>query len=280
MESQRSVTLEFETTMSFQSGTAFDLYFELTGPEDGPVLVFCHALGGDMSLWDAPVAKLAGRYRILRYDMRGHGRSGQPAGPLTLGDLAQDVFDLLKYHSMGRIHFCGLSLGGMVGQWIGLNAPERLESLVLVDTAPEMGSPETWDARIAEIQRNGMAAIAGSTMERWFTREFREREPQTVAHFEAILQATAPAGYIANAQVVRKGVLSISEFERFRSIDVQTLIVTGTHDAAATPAEAQLLASYIPRSRYVELAAAHISPVEASEEFTNSLAAFLSSGAG
>jgi len=263
--------------MSSQSGNAFGLQFEVTGREDGPVLVFSHALGGDMSMWDRQVAKLAASYRILRYDMRGHGRSEQPAGSLTLADLAQDVFRLLDHHSIGPVYFCGLSLGGMVGQWLGLNAPHRLAGLVLVDTAPQMGTVETWNARIAEIERGGMAAISRSTMERWFTLEFRQREPQTVAHFEAVLSATPPAGYIATARVVQQSVFPRTELQRLSAIQVPTLIVTGKHDAAATPAESQLLASYIRHSQYLELPASHISPVEASDLFTDALSAFIES---
>ena len=263
--------------MSLSNDTASDLYYEFTGPEEGPVLVFSHALGGDLSMWEAQTAELADSYRILRYDARGHGRSAQPVSPVTLADLAQDVLRLLTHHSIDRAHFCGLSLGGMVGQGLGLHAPQRLRSLVLADTAPQMGNAETWNARIAAIRRDGMAALAPATMERWFTSGFRRREPQTVAHFEAVFRATEPAGYIACAQVVREGVLPREEWERFRSISIPTLVLTGAQDAAATPADSKLLASYIPRARYVELAAAHISPVEAGAAFTKALRSFLGS---
>jgi 3-oxoadipate enol-lactonase len=263
--------------MSLSSGTASGLHYELAGPEQGSVLVFSHALGGDMTMWDAQVRELAGSYRILRYDTRGHGRSAQPTGSLTLTDLAEDVLQLLDHHSINRGHFCGLSLGGMVGQWLGLHAPERLSSLVLADTAPQMGNAETWDARIKTIQDGGMAAISHATMERWFTPDFRKREAQTVSHFEAVFQATNPTGYIACARVVREGVLAREEFRRFRSVPVPTLVLTGTHDAAATPTDSQFLASCIPDCRYAELPAAHISPVEASAAFTQALRSFLQS---
>jgi 3-oxoadipate enol-lactonase len=228
-----------------------------------------------MTMWNAQVRELAGSYRILRYDTRGHGRSAQPAKPLTLADLAQDVIHLLDHHSIHRAHFCGLSLGGMVGQWLGLHAPERLSSLILADTAPQMGNAETWDARIKTIQDGGMTAISRATMERWFTSEFRKREPQTVAHFEASFQATNASGYIACARVVQEGVLTREEFEHFRSISVPCLVITGSHDAAATPVDSRFLSSCIPDCRYVELYAAHISPVEAGAAFTHELRSFL-----
>jgi 3-oxoadipate enol-lactonase len=228
-------------------------------------------------MWDAQIAELAGSYRVLRYDTRGHGRSAPLTGSLSLADLAQDVLSLLDHHSIGRAHFCGLSLGGMVGQWLGLHTPGRLRRLVLADTVPQKGSVKTWDARIIAIQHGGMAAIASSTMERWFTPEFREQAPQIVAHYEAVFRTTGPTGYIACARVVQEGVLPQEEYGRLRSIPVPTLVVTGTHDSAATPTESRTMASYIPHGRYVELAASPISPVEASNGSTQALRAFLQS---
>ncbi|MFL6446694.1 MAG: 3-oxoadipate enol-lactonase [Bryobacteraceae bacterium] len=247
-----------------------DLFTDITGPENRPVIVFSHALGGDLSMWNRQVTRFADAHRILRYDLRGHGRSPQAASPLKLEDLGADVLELLDHHGIERAHFCGLSLGGLIGQWLGLNAPERLLTLTLADTAPRMGSPEQWDERIQQIERGGMSAIAGATMERWFTEAFRKAEPETVAHVRSVLEATSPAGYIASAKVVREGLGGNIE-----EISVPTLVATGTFDAAAKPEESSKMAARIPRSRYAELNAAHISPLEASGQFNDALAAFL-----
>ena len=261
--------------MTFQNGTANGIYFEMTGADDGPVLVFSHSLGGDLSMWDAQADAFATSYRILRYDTRGHGRSEQPAQPLTLADLGRDVIGLLDYHSVEKAHFCGLSLGGMTGMWLGLNAPERFHSWILADTAPQMGTNDVWNARIRQIEQGGMSAVAPATMERWFTRPFRERAPGVVAHFEAILAGTDPAGYTACARVVQSGVLPLSELHRLTAITAPALVLTGSEDAAAPPDLSKSFASFLPNSRFMELNAAHIAAVEASDAFNAAALAFM-----
>lgn len=220
-----------------------DLFLDITGPETGPALVLSHALGGDLSLWDRQVASFAGKYRILRYDLRGHGRSPQGSLNLRLNDLATDVLTLLDEAGIERAHFCGLSLGGMIGQWLGLHASERLLRLVLVDTAPRMGSQEQWDERIALIEQNGMSAISGATMERWFTEDFRNREPETVARIRSVLEGTPAAGYISCARVVREASLTGLQNEDLSNISVPALVVTGKFDIAAKPDDCREMAS-------------------------------------
>jgi 3-oxoadipate enol-lactonase len=263
--------------MTIQSGIAAGLFYEMTGPEDAPAIVFSHALGGDLSMWDRQAPRFAGAYRIIRYDLRGHGRSREQTGPETLKDLATDALQLLDQNGIERAHFCGLSLGGLIGQWLGMYAQHRLRSLVLVDSAPRMGSPEQWDERLNTIESGGLSAVSGATMSRWFTEEFREREPGTVEHFKSVFEATSPAAYISCAKVVRNASLDKDGLEGYSSIGVPTLVITGRFDSAAKPADCKAMASRIPGSQYVELAAAHLSPVEASEAFTQALDAFLSS---
>ncbi len=247
-----------------------NLFTNIAGQENRPVIVFSHALGGDLSMWDRQVARFVDRYRVLRYDLRGHGRSSVSTSPLKLEDLGADVLELLDNNGVERAHFCGLSLGGLIGQWLGLNAPERLLTLTLADTAPRMGTPDQWDDRIQQIERNGMSAIAGATMERWFTEGFRKAESETVDRVRSILESTPPAGYIACAKVVREGLGG-----RVEEISVPTLVMTGRFDGAAKPEDCRNMAAQIPRSRYVELDAAHISPIEASAQFNDALAAFV-----
>lgn len=252
-------------------------FVEITGPADGPAIVFSHALGGDLSLWDRQTASFAGRYRIVRYDLRGHGRSPQSESGFTLEDLGKDVVRLLDQHGIGRTHFCGLSLGGLIGQWLGLHAAERLASLTLVDTAPKMGTPEMWNGRFEQIKAGGMSAISQATMERWFTESFRNSEHETVARIRSILERTSPDGYMACAGVVRDSSIDFKDLER---ITVPTLVVTGTFDSAAKPEEGRKVAAHIPGSRYLELAAAHISPMEASDAFDDGFNQFLQEHAG
>ena len=251
------------------------LFVDITGPENGPALVFSHALGGDLSMWDRQVVRFAGKYRIVRYDLRGHGRSPASSANLTVEDLGRDVLELLDKAGIERAHFCGLSLGGMIGQWLGMQAPKRLLRLVLVDTAPRMGNPEQWDDRIKQIEQHGMSAISGATMGRWFTEAFRNREPETVARIRSILEATSTTGYISCARVVRQGSITGPQNEDLNRISVPALVITGKFDTAAKPEDCREMARHIPNSRFVELNAAHISPVEASEEFNEALHTFL-----
>jgi 3-oxoadipate enol-lactonase len=249
-----------------------DLFFQTTGPEKAATVVFSHAVGGDLSLWNAQIEAFSPSYQLLRYDLRGHGRSPQPESALSIEDLGRDVLNLLDERGIERIHFCGLSLGGLIGQWLGVHGRNRLLSLTLVDTAPRMGTPDVWNQRFDQISRGGMSAVAAATMERWFTQSFRAREPETVARIRSVLESMSPAGYMACAKVVRD--TSIGR-EDLRGITTPTLVVTGTFDAAATPDQCRDMAAQIPGSRYVELNAAHISPVEAGKEFNEELSAFL-----
>ncbi len=223
---------------------------------------------------------MTAKYRVLRYDLRGHGRSPVPEEPITLADLGQDVLRLMDGLAIKRVHFCGLSLGGMVGQWLGLHAPERLHTLALVDTAPRMGSAEMWDERIQNIQQNGLEAIAQATMERWFTAKFRQQKAETVSQIRTMFLATPLDGYTACAKVVRNGVLAKDQLTQFNAVQTPTLVITGTEDTAATPAAAQQMVSFIRGAQYHELLAAHLSPVEAADEFGAVLEKFLKSHAG
>jgi 3-oxoadipate enol-lactonase len=223
-------------------------------------------------MWDRQVPQFSGEYRVVRYDLRGHGRSPQSASAFTLDDLGKDVLRLLEQHGIERAHFCGLSLGGLIGQWLGLHAAERLLSLALVDTTPRMGAPEVWNQRFAHIEAGGMAAISQGTMERWFTESFRQREAETVTRVRKVLEATPASSYMACARVVRDSSIEFTDLER---INVPTLVMTGTFDSAAKPEDARRVSSHIPGSRYLELPAAHISPVEASDAFNEALGTFL-----
>jgi len=251
---------------------ASNSFVDITGKDKNPAIVFAHALGGDLSMWDRQVASFADGYRILRYDLRGHGRSPQSPSDFNLQELGKDVLELLDQHGIERAHFCGLSLGGLVGQWLGLHAADRLLSLTLLDTTPRMGAPDVWNERFAQIEAGGMTAISNATIERWFTEAFRKKEPQTVARVRSIFEATPPSGYIACGKVVRDSAIEYKDLER---VTVPTLVATGKFDVAAKPEDAQKLARHIPASRYLELEAAHITPVEASDAFNNGLRLFL-----
>ena len=248
------------------------LNYRFDGPEDAPVLLFANSLGTNLAMWDAQVAGLSERFLILRYDMRGHGASADPPGPYDIEGLARDVLDLLNGLDLARVNFCGLSLGGMVGMWLGVNAPDRLDRLVLANTAALIGPRDIWDARIAAVERGGMQAVAETVLERWFTPAFRELEPAAIARVREMLLTTPVRGYVAACAAVR----DMDQRETIKAIATPTLVIAGAADPSTPPAQGQYIAQQIRAARYVELPAAHLSNVEAEAQFTRSLLEFFS----
>jgi 3-oxoadipate enol-lactonase len=243
----------------------------IDGPPEAPLLVLSNSLGTNLAMWDDQMAALAQRFRVLRYDARGHGASSVTPGPYTIEELARDALALLDALKARKAHFCGLSMGGMAGMWLAVHAAERIDRLVLADTAPQIGTQERWNTRIENVRKRGLAAIADGVLEGWFTKGFRERAPASVARFRAMLTATPAEGYIASCAAVRDA----NQWDTVGHIASPTLVITGTHDASTPPAEGRKLAERVSGARYVELDAAHISNVEAAERFTAELTGFL-----
>jgi 3-oxoadipate enol-lactonase len=248
-----------------------DCHYALSGSETAPVVVLAHSLGADHRMWDPQVAALDAGHRVLRYDLRGHGRSSATPGPYTIEQLARDVLALLDGLRVPRAHFCGLSIGGLIGMWLGANAPARISRLALCNTSARIGSSERWNARIESVAERGMAGISSEVLERWFTPAVRERAPDVIEKTRRTLEATPPAGYVACSIAIRaadlRGIVP--------GIRVPTLVISGRHDPATTPAEGRWLAEAIPGARFVELSASHLSNLEAAEAFNAELGRFL-----
>ena len=247
-------------------------HYRWDGPESAPVLVFSNSLGTQLSMWDAQLPELSKSFRVLRYDTRGMGLSTRTDEPNTIADLATDVVELLDALSIPRAHFCGLSMGGAVGIWLAVNAPERFESFVLCDTAARIGSVDTWNTRIAKVQEVGMAGLTEAILDRWFTKSFAQREPASIDRMRSMLRAAPPDAYIACCQALRDN----DQRETVSRIKSRTLVITGSHDAVTPPSDAHFLESQIAGARYVELDAAHISNIEAAPDFTAAVQHFLS----
>lgn len=253
-------------------GDGTRLAFRLEGPPRRPVLVLSHALGLSLELWDAQLPALTEHFRVLRYDSRGHGASDVPPGAYSLDRLGRDVVELLDVLALDRVHFCGLSMGGMVGQWLGARAPERIERLVLANTSPYMGPPEGWQSRIDEALHRGMSTLAEAALGRWFTAGFAARHPEAIRPIREALLATSPAGYAACCAALRDMDLRPTA----PLIRPPTLLISGTQDPATTPQVIQSLARAMPgTSRVVLLDAAHLANVEQPEAFTRAVLDFL-----
>jgi 3-oxoadipate enol-lactonase len=249
----------------------FRAHYALSGPAGAPALVLSNSLGTNFSMWDPELPAFEKHLRILRYDTRGHGQSSVTPGPYRIEQLGRDVLHILDRLSLERVHFCGLSLGGMTGMWIGINAPERLQKLILCNTAARIGSAETWNARIEAVRKSGMKSVAPAVIERWFTPAFRAAAPETIAQTQRMMEASPPEGYVACCAAIR----DMDQREAISSINAPTLVIAGAQDAATPPADGQFLAGKIRGARYVELPTAHLSNVEAAAQFSSEVLHFL-----
>jgi len=257
--------------MPFADVAGARLHYRFDGREDAPVVLLSNSLGTELAMWAPQMDALTARYRVLRYDSRGHGLSSVTHGPYAIAQLARDALGLIDALALPSVMFCGLSIGGMVGQWLGANAPTRVTKLALCNTGAQIGTPEVWNTRIAAVVEGGMAAVVDGVLARWYTADFMAAAPDEVAATRAMLLACPPAGYVAACAAVR----DMDQRAAAATISAPTLVIAGTHDAATPPAAGRFLADAISGSRYVELSAAHLSNVEAAPAFTQALTEFL-----
>lgn len=247
------------------------IHYRFDGDEGLPTLALVNSLGTDLSMWDKVAAAFARCYRVLRYDMRGHGRSGVTPGPYTIAELAGDLIGLLDQLKIARAHLCGLSLGGMVGAWIAIHRPQRVGRLILANTDARIGTREMWDERIAGIRSEGMAPLAAATMARWFTPQFRAEHPAEIDALRALLESCPAEGYIGCCAALRDADLRAG----LSSISSRCLIVAGEFDPATPAADARTLHSAIRNSSFVELPCSHLSAWERPREFQQAVLDFL-----
>jgi 3-oxoadipate enol-lactonase len=248
----------------------------LQGPEDAPVLVLSNSLGSTLRMWDDQASILRERFRLLRYDQRGHGDSPVPPGPYEIEDLGLDLLALLDRLEIEHASFCGLSIGGLVGMWFASEAPGRVERLVLCCTAPRF-DPEMYDARASKVRAEGVGSISDTVLERWFTPEFRAARPEIVEWAESMLRATHTEGYAGCCEVLRDTDLR----SRLGEIQAPTLVIAGAEDPAATVDQAQEIHDSIQGARLVVIEnAAHLANIEQPEAVTREILNHLEPVAG
>lgn len=238
-----------------------------------PWLVFSHSLACDHTMWDPQMAEFSD-FRILRFDTRGHGKSGAPPGDYTLEVLADDLKALLDVVSIRRCHFVGLSMGGMIGQQFLLKYPGRFDTITLADTTSRYPAETraVWEERLALVRGRGMDAIVPSTLERWFTADFRESHPEEVGRIGRLIRSTPVAGYAGCAH----GISRINLTARLTDTDCPALVIVGDSDLGTPPSMAEEIVRAMPRSRlHVIPRAAHLSNVEQPAEFNRVLRQFL-----
>jgi 3-oxoadipate enol-lactonase len=247
------------------------LNFVDAGPADAPVLVLSNSLGAALDMWALQAEDFSQRLRLIRYDTRGHGASSVPPAPYTLAELGGDVLHLLDALAIDRAHFCGISLGGATGMWLAAHAPDRIDRLVLCDTAPYFGPPELMQARIETVRREGMAALADGIVQRWFTPAFQAARPDVVSATRATLLRTPVEGYAGCCAALR----DLDERDALAQIRCRTLVIGGTFDPAPTIEASRALAAAIAGAQFAELPAAHLTNLGAAADFNRCVLQFL-----
>ena len=251
-----------------------DIAYRFDGPQDGPVLLVANSLMANGSMWDGNIAALAERYRVLRYDKRGHGGSGLSAGPYTIAQLADDAVGLLDALGIQKVHFMGLSIGGMIGQQLGARYPERILSLSLCNTASEMPPRSLWEERFDIARTQGIAGLVDGTIKRWFTAPFIERAPQEIEKVRQMILGTNVEGYIGCGSAVR----DMAQSTMLLKIKAPTLVLSGRHDPACTVDQGTVLNRLIDGSRMVIIEdAAHLSNIEQPIQFNQAVREFMDS---
>jgi 3-oxoadipate enol-lactonase len=243
----------------------------LDGPENAPALMLSNSLGTNLHMWDWQVPELTKHFRVIRYDSRGHGKSGAPDGPYSIDEFGRDALAIMDALELDQVHWMGLSKGGMIGQWLLTHAPERIGRAVLANTGSHMPPPDLWNQRIRTAMDKGMEELTPGVIERWFTPEFRAREPETVEKIVRMLHTTPAQGYAGSCSAIR----DMDQRESIRSVSNPVLVVVGSRDPATPPEMGKHIADTIRGARIVTLEAAHLSNIEQAEAFNQAVIDFL-----
>ena len=247
--------------------------YTVEGAPDCPVLLFINSIGTTRDLWLPQVPALAGTYRVIRYDTRGHGSSSVPAGDYAIAQLGHDALAVLDAEGAPQAHVCGISLGGLTAMWLGVSAPDRVSSLVLANTAARIGSEQSWAERIALVNERGMRAIADMAIARWFTPDFARRHEDVAARYRSMVEACPQAGYLGCCAALRDEDLR----DAISRISCPVLLIAGSTDQATPPEGLRFVKERVAGSKMLTLDAAHLSNVEQAEAFTSAVMGFLGS---
>lgn len=241
-------------------------------PDNGkPPVLFSNSLGTNLHMWDAQMDAFGEAFRIIRYDSRGHGRSDAPGGFYTIDRLGRDALAILDALDIEHAYFCGLSKGGMVGQWLGSHASDRIERMALCNTAAHIPLPDLWNQRIEIATSKGMQPLVKGIVERWFSEDFRRDNPGEVERVGAMVLSTPGQGYAACCAAIR----DMDQRETNRKITTPTLVVAGEKDPATPPDLGREIHQLITGSKFVLLDAAHLSNIEKTDDFNRAVLGFL-----
>jgi len=247
------------------------IHVEVEGPQTAPVLMLSNSLGTNLHMWDGQVVPFTRHFRLVRFDRRGHGKSAAPKGPYSMERLGRDVLAILDALGIERVNWCGLSMGGMEGMWLGANAGSRINKLILSNTSCYFADKTVWDGRIKQVRDKGLADLVDATMERWFTAEFRRRSPQAIAGMREMFLNTDIEGYVGCGHAIR----DMDHRPLLAKIRAPTLVIAGRHDPATTLEAGEFIAQHIPGAKLAVLEAAHIANLEQPQAYNDTVLDFL-----
>lgn len=247
------------------------IHYQLSGDPAHPALLFSNSLGTDLSMWDAQTQALSDDFFIIRYDTRGHGSSSRDGDPFSLDTLGLDVLALMNHLSVSQVNFCGISMGGLIGQWLALHAPEKFSRLVIANTAAKIGNEESWTTRANTVLDSGMDPIADTAALRWFTPAFCTEELDLVSNMIEALRYMDAKQYAYCCLA-----LASTDFtNQLNRITTPTLVIAGEFDPVTTVTDAKYLHQSIAGSTLAVLPASHLSNVEKPDAFNNALNQFM-----
>ncbi|WP_312309698.1 3-oxoadipate enol-lactonase [Acinetobacter variabilis] len=255
---------------TFTSNDA-QINYQTFGDASKPALVFSNSLGTKYSMWQPQIEHFQQDYYVICYDTRGHGASSAPQGPYSLEQLGQDVVSLLDHLNIAKAAFCGISMGGLTGQWLAIHKPERFNHVIVCNTAAKIGQEQAWQDRAALVREQGLAPIAATAASRWFTNPFIQSNPAVVAELSNDLGAGSPEGYANCCEALAKADVR----EQLSSIQIPVLIIAGQQDPVTTVADGQFMQQRIANSKLFEINASHISNIEQPEAFNQAVQTFL-----
>ncbi|GJC32213.1 3-oxoadipate enol-lactonase [Acinetobacter sp. KAM398] len=255
---------------TFTSNDA-QINYQTFGDAAKPALIFSNSLGTNFKMWQAQIDFFQQDFFVICYDTRGHGASSAPQGPYSIDQLGQDVVNLLDHLNVEKAAFCGISMGGLTGQWLAIHRPERFNQVVVCNTAAKIGQEQAWNDRAALVREQGLQPIASTAASRWFTEPFIQSNATVVNNLQNDLAAGSAEGYASCCEALAKADVR----EQLKDITVPVLVVAGQQDPITTVADAQFMVERIANSQLFEINASHISNVELSNEFNQAVKQFI-----
>ncbi|EJD6059138.1 3-oxoadipate enol-lactonase [Acinetobacter baumannii] len=255
---------------SFQSADA-QINYQTFGEPSSPALVFSNSLGTNYGMWQKQFNELKDQFFVICYDTRGHGSSSTPNGPYTVEQLGEDVVRLLDHLNISKAAFCGISMGGLTGQWLAIHYPNRFSHVVVANTAAKIGQEQAWLDRAKLVREQGLQPIAATAASRWFTDPFIQSHPSIVNNLCNDLSAGSAMGYANCCEALAKADVR----EQLKDIKIPVLVIAGTQDPVTAVADGEFMQQRIPQSKLAEIDASHISNVEQPEVFNKILKDFL-----